>query len=290
MERKNIIRALSNHIMLDSLGIEEPGLCYGSSGISICLFESSRILKDSYIEDFAFALLKQSLVSDYPSVSFHNGLSGIGYALAYLVRHKFIKTNIESIFQAQEQHIIDNLISIIPSQANFEKLIDTLYLAFYFLNVHHIPACTKKLREINKECDKRFTRLWHIISEGYIDNDTEEIIQLWETYQHVLKHTNRKSNCSSTALYQSLITNGYIRKSQYVIRPSSSIHKSTSMNAAAHILQSQNTNELEQALNKLFGLSRHKTCLKNGIAGLLLRTICEQRPNDNHIRRLLKII
>lgn len=276
--------------MLGSLGIEEPGLCYGSSGISICLFESSRILKDKYIEDFAFSLLKQSLVSDCSSVAFYNGLSGIGYALAYLIRHKFIKTSIGNVFKEQEQHIIDYLININPSQANFKELTDALSLAFYFLNVHHIPACTKRLREIDQECDKRFTRLWHIISEGNLDNDTEAIIQLWETYQHMLKHTNRKNGKTSTALYQSLITNGYIRRSRNAIKPSLGTHKSTSKNATALILKSQNTNELELSLNILSGLSRHKTCLKNGIAGLLLRTICAQRPNDDHIRRLLNII
>jgi len=53
---------------------------------------------DEYLEDCAFELIQQALLSVNTDASFQNGLSGIGYALLYLINNDFLDADFDELF------------------------------------------------------------------------------------------------------------------------------------------------------------------------------------------------
>lgn len=96
--KEDIIRKLTDFVLLNSCSINSSGLYNGKAGMALALFEISRCLQDEYIEDQASELLQESLLSKNEDIGFENGLSGIGFALLYLINNKFIDADFEELF------------------------------------------------------------------------------------------------------------------------------------------------------------------------------------------------
>lgn len=77
--------------------------------MALALFEVSRYLQDEYIEEQAFDLLQEALLSKSEDISFENGLSGIGYVLIYLLENKFIEGDFEELFESKLEKIFVKL-------------------------------------------------------------------------------------------------------------------------------------------------------------------------------------
>ena len=84
------IRKLIDYTLLNACSINSSGLYNGKAGIALALFEVARYLQDEYIEEQAFDLLQEALVSKTEDISFENGLSGIGYVLLYLIENEWL--------------------------------------------------------------------------------------------------------------------------------------------------------------------------------------------------------
>jgi hypothetical protein len=56
------ISKLIDYILLNAYSVNSTGLYNGKAGISLCLFEYAKYLKDKCIEDYAFELLQKVLV------------------------------------------------------------------------------------------------------------------------------------------------------------------------------------------------------------------------------------
>ena len=95
---ENILRKLTDFVLLNSCSISSSGLYNGKAGMALTLFEISRCLKDEYIEERASELLQESLLSKNEDIGFENGLSGIGFAMLYLVKNKFINADFQELF------------------------------------------------------------------------------------------------------------------------------------------------------------------------------------------------
>lgn len=325
LNTEDIIHALSNYIMLKSIGMGKAGLYYGWSGISISLFESSRILNDKYMEDFAFTLLQQSLTYKNLPVNFRDGLSGIGYALMYLIHHQFVKTNFKHIFQEQEEQIVEWLMRKNINQMGMEELVDSFYLAIYFSYVSNIPMCISKLQEINNECAERFTNLWgHILTKNFCD-DKEYFLDLWKKFLQILISTKYENNVQSIKLYCKLLDDGYFHNDNDIIYllcqtkvgyeiarhhimknrncnnysqkyifhkigVSLFLHQNENRHIVQQICHNRNLTNLETTLNKITGDPRNGICLKNGVSQIVLRIIHTQYPANKHIPNLLTIL
>ena len=109
MDREQILNTLANYIKLMSSGVKKPGMTEGRSGLSVCLFEIARFLKEKTLENYAFKLLKQSLLSNTKDISIDYGLSGVGFALHYLIENKFVQADFGEIFHDKHLHIIDKI-------------------------------------------------------------------------------------------------------------------------------------------------------------------------------------
>ena len=57
------IRKLVDYISLNACSVNSSGLYNGKSGISLALFETAKCLQDTEIEDKAFSLFQESLIS-----------------------------------------------------------------------------------------------------------------------------------------------------------------------------------------------------------------------------------
>jgi len=92
------IHKLIDFILLNSSSVNSSGLYNGKAGISLTLFEVSRYFQNEYIEEEAFNLLQEALLSKNEGISFENGLSGIGFVLFYLIENKFINADFSELF------------------------------------------------------------------------------------------------------------------------------------------------------------------------------------------------
>lgn len=100
-----LIRQLSDFVLLNAYSVDATGLYNGKAGLSVCLFETARLCKDEELEDHAFELLKESLLTVNTDIGFESGLSGVGYALLYLIRNGFLEGDPDELFGNKRQII-----------------------------------------------------------------------------------------------------------------------------------------------------------------------------------------
>lgn len=151
---KEILAKMSYYVALNACTVGLSGLYNGKAGMSLTLFEASRVLADEYLEEQASQLLQEALLVRTQDISFENGLSGIGYTVLYLLENGFIETEFEDVFGKQALTICQQ---IGRQQKQCEETGKrSLYPAIYFL--HHYSKWTNK-PEIRELEDKLFRRM-----------------------------------------------------------------------------------------------------------------------------------
>lgn len=111
-----IISDLSAYIMLNSCAYNSSGFYNGRSGSSLALFEASSILDDRFLESEAHEFLEESLLCKTEDISFRNGLSGIGFVLAYLIANGFVHADFDEIYGEQLDRIREQLESDLQNE------------------------------------------------------------------------------------------------------------------------------------------------------------------------------
>lgn len=211
LDIKGTIRTLADYVMLNSVATDSTSLYYGRAGMSICLFEASRYLNDEYIEDYAFTLLKQSLVNEKRDIRFDAGLSGIGYALAYLIRNEFVDADFYELFQIQHNIIVDEFVRQDYENMDLKDLMQQWQLIPYF---HYIPCdnASYKIKELHKKCIDKFKTEWEAIrgDTNYIDK--ELIATLWKLYLKVLPFADGLKTYQYVYEYLNLVKDGLIKR------------------------------------------------------------------------------
>ena len=132
--------------------INSTGLYNGKAGLSLSLFVAATSLCDEQLEDWAFDLLKESLIIKNNDSDFENGLAGIGYVLLYLTENNYLEIDFDEVFGKQYEEIIKSFEHI---DKNPLRLI-TSFQAIYFLS---------KVNNIKKE-DSRIQMIIKKIFEG----------------------------------------------------------------------------------------------------------------------------
>lgn len=89
---------LSDFIRLNACGLQSAGLAMGKAGVAIALFEAARTLQDEAMEDDAYDLLREALLSRHTDLDMQNGWAGIGFALWYLIRYRFVEADFNELF------------------------------------------------------------------------------------------------------------------------------------------------------------------------------------------------
>lgn len=151
---KEILAKMNYYVALNACTVGLSGLYNGKAGMSLALFEASRVLADEYLEEQASQLLQEALLVRTQDIGFENGLSGIGYAVLYLLENGFIEAEFEDVFGKQALTICQQAGK---QQGQCEEIGKrSLYSVIYFL--HHYSKWTNKL-EIRELEDKLFRRM-----------------------------------------------------------------------------------------------------------------------------------
>lgn len=128
MEAKEYYTKLSDYLILNGYSKNNSGLYYGKAGLAVGLFELSRYLNDERIENHAFELLNQSLISKTEVCDLEKGLSGIAYALRYLVENRFIEADANELISDKLDKIA---IYISDDSGKWQERMDKLYALLY---------------------------------------------------------------------------------------------------------------------------------------------------------------
>ena len=211
MDVRKAVRLGAEYIMLNSVATDSTSLFYGRAGMSICLFEVARFLDDEYIEDHAFTLLQQSLVNERKDMRFDAGLPGIGYALSYLIRNKFVDADFMEVFRNQHDIIVKGFLSQEFSIMNLKELSEWWSLIRYF---HYIPDThvNKKVMELHKSCIAKFRETWKRLKNDDACLDKEMISSLWVNYLKVLSLVDRVNSCKHIKEYLGLLVKGTLKR------------------------------------------------------------------------------
>lgn len=120
----NNLIAITNTILSNFRSINNIGLISGKMGVTIYLYEFSRMAKIKYIECVADNLIDEiysSVNSTTPS-NIYNGIAGVGIGLAYLIREHFLCGTTDEVFceidirmfDKYKQVILNDLVQDVP--------------------------------------------------------------------------------------------------------------------------------------------------------------------------------
>lgn len=213
-----IIRKLVDYTLLNACSINSSGLFNGKAGIALALFEAAHYLQDEYIEDQAFDLLLEALLSKTEDISFENGLSGIGYVLIYLIENDFINANFDDFFKEQLEKIIAGLDK---QKQNSNFLLNSIRITRFLASAKLFRKADKRIDEIIKslfEANEIYLgiQFFHFKDIDYINNKNV-ILERFEVYLQMVCEC-RYANYSRVVLdhYAGLYKKGRIISSYKV--------------------------------------------------------------------------
>lgn len=107
--KKEILSQIVNKELFHGCLSGNIGLYSGKIGLSIFLYHYSRFSGNILFADFAGELIDEvcESVHDRISLSFDNGLSGIGWGLEYLAKKHFIEIGDNSVFEEFNYKILE---------------------------------------------------------------------------------------------------------------------------------------------------------------------------------------
>ena len=143
MTNETTIRKIVDEILLNACSVNSSALYNGKAGMALALFEAARYLQDEYIEEQAFDLLQEALITKTEDIGFENGLSGIGYVLLYLMRNDFLDADFGELFGDQHQKILAHL-------GKSKITSNVVRLNYYLTEVQRIYPANRKIKKFIK--------------------------------------------------------------------------------------------------------------------------------------------
>jgi hypothetical protein len=182
------IRKLVDYLLLNACSINSSGLYNGKAGIAWALFEVARYLQDEYIEEQAFDLLQEALISKTDDIGFENGLGGIGHVLIYLIKDGFIDADFDELFGEKYEKILSGFEK---ARENPKALQDSIRLNYFLTAVKsYRHPVDKRIDEAMKgifEANELFLAIQFFDFKDihYINNKTA-VLSKFETYLKVV--------------------------------------------------------------------------------------------------------
>lgn len=201
MIEEETVRKLVDYVLLNACAINSTGLYNGKVGLSLCLFEISRALNDEYIEEQAFDLLQEALLTKNDDISFENGISGIGYALLYLLSNKFIEADYNELFEENQSKIF-NKIKIIEAGNSEDEFIHLINIVCFLQAVADDYSNQEAIRYIQLFADKSAVTLEKVLSTIKTNKTTSpvaNVLHMLDVYLNVAV-INSSFSCSDSVL------------------------------------------------------------------------------------------
>jgi hypothetical protein len=184
-------------VLLNAYAADSSGLYNGKAGLSLVLFELSIATDNDVWGDHAYELISQALITSGKNTSFANGLSGIGYALLYLIDNNFIDADFDGLF-GEKRNQITKVLKDEIKKGNYRPLTQELF----YLNALG--------RRRNKEEGKLLHTLRKKIIEGYMERINKarkrenkiHKLQLKRSFLLLLKQYLNTGNPADGALHE----------------------------------------------------------------------------------------
>lgn len=151
---KNLQR-IANTLVLYSYHVNNPGLLAGKMGIILYLYRYSKFAGNEFYSEFAGDMLDTVLrESATVSTDFENGLTGIGWAVNYLLKRKIIDGDVNDVLRDVDTRVFGRI------ECNPENSV-----------LGHSIYLLERLRDNkdNVDFEKRIQHVLHICRRGLSD-------------------------------------------------------------------------------------------------------------------------
>lgn len=289
MESNEIIHKLTDNLLLSKYQVDSSGLYNGKVGIALGLFEAARYLHDDSIENEAFNLLQESLLSNNKDISFENGLSGIGSVFLYLIENQFIDADFEEIFKEHCEEIIKRFENI-DKQPDF--LLSSMKVIYFLTDLSKTRPNDKRIDEI---VEKIFRGLELYLSIQFFDfkdirymKNKTSVMAVYETYLKLVDYSGY-GNFSISLLnaYAYLYRSGRIASSVYIGYYLDKILSKSNLNGYEDVIDSNLHNSIKNIHSDFLLLDQQIDLVKlvNNMDG---KPKFNLLPNLNLIRQSLE--
>lgn len=328
MDLTSVIRVLAEYVMLNSTVTDSVSLFYGRAGMSLCLFNVARFLNDKSIENHAFNLLMQSLLNEKEDIRFDTGLPGIGYALNYVIRYKFVEADFYEIFGNRHEIIVREFLKAELNAMSLRHLVLLWQTMPYFIYMKD-ERIKQKTKDISKECISRFEKIWKTIHESSTPVDKEMVLEQWRIYLKVLSITGEIEYYNHIIDYILLLRNGLLKSDMLSLHYISNIMVDKQNGEIKMVLNSMMKEDILQAhsvfdymfskniytepyishnisftdsflyrkiptiektLNQQIGFSSFSPVLSFGISGVIVGLLYSYSNNKSEIKELLSLL
>lgn len=109
MKKKEVLKDIATHLMIYSSTLNNIGLYHGKMGLILFFVHYSHYVGNTLFEDFAYSLLDDiyNEIDSSLSFDFENGLSGIGWAIEYLLQNGFMNGDSDDILEDIDRKIME---------------------------------------------------------------------------------------------------------------------------------------------------------------------------------------
>ena len=321
------VLGLTDYVLLNSYTLTSSGLYEGKAGHALCLFEIARFFQDEGLDMSAFELLEEALLSKTENIDFASGLSGIGYTLAYLIRHDFIEADFHDFFGKQQESIFSKaedeqnkwkLLNLIPflleykQLASTDKSSDSLITGILNDSIHQTESVFSTKNWHREEQKGSWMSYLKLLFRTLFLLQTEENPQLYNiallgkmiSNLSILLKTQRISLTEETAFYttqidglKEIIYPGklIINSSSSVVLDLASLTRLSAIESFSNHLISFDKNPLmdwtndniEQKLNSHIGKQQNLCSWQRGIIRYLLYWIYRENPEKRLFSQIL---
>jgi hypothetical protein len=107
--KKELLARITGHLILNASFITDLGLYHGKMGIVLFFYELGRYTGKNIYDKFAGELLDEIYngINIKTPLHFQDGLSGIGWGIAYLIKARFVKADPDEVLEEPDKRIVE---------------------------------------------------------------------------------------------------------------------------------------------------------------------------------------
>jgi hypothetical protein len=190
MTKDETVRKMVGLLLRNAEKTNSTGLYNGKTGLSFSLFVASKYLQDESVEDIAYQLLQESLIIRANDTGFEGGLSGIGYALLYLIENEYLEADFDEIFGEQYETVIKSFETIEKEPL---RLVNSLQV-IYFLSKRRVvkkedERIEKIIKKIFEGLELFLTIQFHDFTDIHYINRKADVLNIYSVYLKLVDYS-----------------------------------------------------------------------------------------------------
>lgn len=192
-----LLKQIFNHCLFYGSFTPDLGLYNGKMGMVVFFFHYARYTGNTLYEDFAEEFLNEILDSLHieTPINFKRGLSGIGWGILYLIKQRFIETDIQETFKEIDDKIMEyNLLNM------KDQSLETGATGIATYVYSRLSVSTKGELPFTEEYIQSLYKVYptipseHEILKSIIDQETEIDTLSWKVGLKILVEDNKVSH------------------------------------------------------------------------------------------------